>query len=84
MAQDIKKSGKNEQMGACKIQAKDLVRTRRYVTEQSAWLRLEIRGLGFKRLTIDSQVHPEVPADANTITSHFVTHSGREKLYQLP
>ena len=29
---DIKKSAKNGQMGACKIQAKDLVRTRRYVT----------------------------------------------------
>jgi charged multivesicular body protein 2A len=28
---DIKKSAKAGQMGACKIQAKDLVRTRRYV-----------------------------------------------------
>lgn len=28
---DIKKSAKNGQMGACKIQAKDLVRTRRFV-----------------------------------------------------
>ena len=28
---DIKKSAKNGQMGACKIQAKDLVRTRRLV-----------------------------------------------------
>lgn len=27
---DIKKSAKNGQVGACKIQAKDLVRTRRY------------------------------------------------------
>ena len=32
LIQDIKKSAKNGQMGACKIQAKDLVRTRRYVT----------------------------------------------------
>ena len=31
LVQDIKKSAKNGQMGACKIQAKDLVRTRRYV-----------------------------------------------------
>ena len=31
LIQDIKKSAKNGQMGACKIQAKDLVRTRRYV-----------------------------------------------------
>lgn len=29
---DIKKSAKNGQMGACKIQAKDLVRTRRFAT----------------------------------------------------
>ncbi|KAF8425190.1 Snf7-domain-containing protein [Tirmania nivea] len=28
---EIKKSAKNGQMGACKIQAKDLVRTRRYI-----------------------------------------------------
>ena len=32
LIQDIKKSAKNGQMGACKIQAKDLVRTRRYGT----------------------------------------------------
>lgn len=31
LVQDIRKSAKNGQMGACKIQAKDLVRTRRYV-----------------------------------------------------
>ena len=30
LVQDIRKSAKNGQMGACKIQAKDLVRTRRY------------------------------------------------------
>lgn len=29
LVQDIRKSAKNGQMGACKIQAKDLVRTRR-------------------------------------------------------
>ena len=34
LIQDIKKSAKNGQMGACKIQAKDLVRTRRYVTQR--------------------------------------------------
>lgn len=32
LVQDIKKSAKNGQVGACKIQAKDLVRTRRSVT----------------------------------------------------
>jgi charged multivesicular body protein 2A len=31
LVQDIKKSAKNGQLGACKIQAKDLVRTRRSV-----------------------------------------------------
>ena len=31
LVQDIKKSAKNGNMGACKIQAKDLVRTRRCV-----------------------------------------------------
>lgn len=31
LVQDIKKSAKNNQIGACKIQAKDLVRTRRCV-----------------------------------------------------
>jgi charged multivesicular body protein 2A len=30
LVQDIKKSAKNGQIGACKIQAKDLVRTRRH------------------------------------------------------
>lgn len=35
LVQDIKKGAKNGQVGACKIQAKDLVRTRRYV--DSCW-----------------------------------------------
>lgn len=30
LVQDIKRSAKNGQIGACKIQAKDLVRTRKY------------------------------------------------------
>ena len=34
LVQDIKKSAKNGQMGAVKIQAKDLVRTRRCVRNQ--------------------------------------------------
>ncbi len=33
---EIKKSAKNGQMGACKIQAKDLVRTRRYIFQHPA------------------------------------------------
>lgn len=35
LIQDIKKSAKNGQIGACKIQAKDLVRTRRCVVQYS-------------------------------------------------
>lgn len=31
LVQDIKKNAKNGQMGAVKVQAKDLVRTRRYI-----------------------------------------------------
>ena len=42
LVQDIKKSAKNGQIGACKIQAKDLVRTRRYAYQRKfalySWL----------------------------------------------
>jgi charged multivesicular body protein 2A len=38
---DIKKSAKNGQMGACKIQAKDLVRTRRYAITSAYTARIE-------------------------------------------
>ncbi|EAU33928.1 charged multivesicular body protein 2a [Aspergillus terreus NIH2624] len=37
LVQDIKKSAKNGQVGACKIQAKDLVRTRRLFLFGSRW-----------------------------------------------
>ena len=40
LVQDIKKSAKNGQMGACKIQAKDLVRTRRFACAHSLLLPL--------------------------------------------
>jgi charged multivesicular body protein 2A len=51
LIQQIKTSAKNGQMGACKIQAKDLVRTRRYVEKfygmrsqlQQISLRLQVR-----------------------------------------
>ena len=51
LVQDIKKSAKNGQIGACKIQAKDLVRTRRYITKfyqmrtqlQAISLRIQVR-----------------------------------------
>lgn len=44
LVQDIKKSAKNGQMGACKIQAKDLVRTRRYVNDVVVTTRFPCRG----------------------------------------
>jgi charged multivesicular body protein 2A len=51
LIQQIKTSAKNGQMGACKIQAKDLVRTRRYIEKfygmrsqlQKISLRLQVR-----------------------------------------
>lgn len=50
---DIKKSAKNGQIGACKIQAKDLVRTRRYIQKfyqmrtqlQAISLRIQVASL---------------------------------------
>lgn len=46
LVQDIKKSAKNGQMGAVKIQAKDLVRTRRLVERsRSTWRVLLADGL---------------------------------------
>lgn len=52
LIQQIKTSAKNGQMGACKIQAKDLVRTRRYIEKfyamrsqlQKISLRLQVGG----------------------------------------
>jgi hypothetical protein len=49
LVQDIKKSAKNGQMGPLRIQAKDLVRTRRYVEAGHAvlwlWLSLTFKGI---------------------------------------
>lgn len=51
LVQDIKKNAKNGQMGAVKVQAKDLVRTRRYIQKfyqmrtqlQAISLRIQVR-----------------------------------------
>ena len=45
LVQDIKKSAKSGQMGACKIQAKDLVRTRRYVNNIGMATQFSSRGI---------------------------------------
>jgi charged multivesicular body protein 2A len=59
LVQDIKKSAKNGQIGACKIQAKDLVRTRRYIAKfyqmrtqlQAISLRIQVRRAHSLRLS---------------------------------
>lgn len=51
LVQEIKKSAKNGQMGACKIQAKDLVRTRRYVEKFSA-MRTQLQAISLRIQTV--------------------------------
>lgn len=54
LVQEIKKNAKNGQMGAVKVQAKDLVRTRRYIQKfyqmrtqlQAISLRIQVRSVG--------------------------------------
>jgi charged multivesicular body protein 2A len=68
LVQDIKKSAKNGQIGACKIQAKDLVRTRRL---DSASL-TDIRAC----LTFVEQIYYEVLPDAYTTASNCLAYPG--------
>lgn len=48
---EIKKSAKNGQMGACKIQAKDLVRTRRY-NEKFCAMRTQLQAISLRIQTV--------------------------------
>lgn len=48
---DIKKSAKAGQMGACKIQAKDLVRTRRYI-EKFYSMRTQLQAISLRIQTV--------------------------------
>lgn len=75
LIQDIKKSAKNGQIGACKIQAKDLVRSRRYLPVLDDFLDSVVSS---NRLSSFVQIHPEILPDANTTTSHLPPHSGTE------
>ena len=68
LVQDIKKSAKNGQIGACKIQAKDLVRTRRCVSE--------LLSVSSPAADYAGQVYPEILPDAHTTSSHLITDSG--------
>jgi len=75
LIQQIKTSAKNGQMGACKIQAKDLVRTRRYV-EKFYSMRSQLQKISL-RLQVNNCVwmtnRPE------TDWQHY-RHTGRTKI----
>ena len=83
LVQDIKKSAKNGQMGACKIQAKDLVRTRRYVAQRPLQISLPSKTLGGvlqSRKLISrhpSQVHTKILLHAHPTASHIPPHPNR-------
>ncbi|OJJ51071.1 hypothetical protein ASPZODRAFT_313965 [Penicilliopsis zonata CBS 506.65] len=53
LVQDIKKSAKNGQIGACKIQAKDLVRTRRYI-QKFHQMRTQLQAISLRIQTVRS------------------------------
>jgi len=54
LIQEIKKSAKNGQMGACKIQAKDLVRTRRYI-EKFYSMRTQLQAISLRIQVCDAK-----------------------------
>lgn len=74
LVQDIKKNAKNGQMGAVKIQAKDLVRTRRYCPP------IHHRDI-FKNSHITyhpvSKIYSEVLPDENTAASNIPSYTGK-------
>lgn len=73
LVQDIKKSAKNGQIGACKIQAKDLVRTRRCVPQSfDSYFQSMVVGM----LMMREQIYPEILPDADTATGYFAADSG--------
>lgn len=80
LIQDIKKSAKNGQMGACKIQAKDLVRTRRYaVNIPSIFACLERIGRSSRASrklipSLSTQIHTKILRYAHPTTSHIPPH----------
>ena len=53
LVQDIKKSAKAGQIGACKIQAKDLVRTRRYI-QKFYQMRTQLQAISLRIQTVRS------------------------------
>lgn len=75
---EIKKNAKNGQMGAAKIGAKDLVRTRRSVSQCSA-PRGAIAHLlrGTSRLRTVLQIYREVLLDEDAAASYLFAHTDR-------
>lgn len=63
---DIKRSAKNGQMGACKIQAKDLVRTRRHVPLTTLYLGVVLSNF----LQICPKVLPDEDAASGRILAY--------------
>ncbi|KAF1827018.1 Snf7-domain-containing protein [Dissoconium aciculare CBS 342.82] len=53
LVQDIKKNAKNGQMGAVKVQAKDLVRTRRYI-QKFYQMRTQLQAISLRIQTVRS------------------------------
>src|SRR5277367_1073256 len=68
LVQDIKKSAKNGQMGAVKIQAKDLVRTRRCVRNQKRSL---------ASTDWEFKIYHKILLNADTVASHFLEDTSR-------
>lgn len=64
LIQQIKTSAKNGQMGACKIQAKDLVRTRRYV-EKFYGMRSQLQKISLRLQVWHCPVLASTPIPAN-------------------
>ncbi len=83
LVQEIKKSAKNGNMGACKIQAKDLVRTRRYAgPNQTPQLPL-LKSYGIVSIPSNTdknptpQLHPKILLHAHPTASHIPPHPNR-------
>lgn len=74
LIQQIKTSAKNGQMGACKIQAKDLVRTRRYV-EKFYSMRSQLQKISL-RLQVNNCVRM---TDTPETDGQRYRHTGRTK-----
>jgi hypothetical protein len=68
---DIKKSAKNGQMGPLRIQAKDLVRTRRYAVAVLCAPQASLT---------PQQVHPEVLPDAHTTAGDLAEDTSEFKM----